>query len=84
MNYIYCNAENVYICFDVSFCIFSLNVLKFWFSFLDASFEITFSEDWLLLRLILAISQFQKFRFKITHVNTGSRGKFRENTWRGT
>lgn len=84
MNYIYCNTENVYICFNVSFPIFCLNVLKFRFSLVTASFELTSCEDWLLLRLILAKSQFQKFRFKITYVNTGSRRKCRKNTWRGT
>lgn len=42
MNYIYCNAENVYICFNISFPIFGLNVLKFRFSLVDASFELTF------------------------------------------
>lgn len=84
MNYIYCDAENICICFNISFSVFCLNVLKFLFSLVDPSFELTFCEDWLLLKLLLAKSQFQKFRRKITYINTGSRGKCRENTWRST
>lgn len=66
--------------FNVSFPVFCLNVLKFCFRLADASFALIFCEDWLLLRLIPAKSRFQKFRFKITFVNSVSRGKRKENT----
>lgn len=47
MNCTYCKAENVF--FNASFPIFCLNILKFCFSLVDALFELSSCEDWLLL-----------------------------------